>query len=317
MLTRHGSQVLSVFDLLGRHEPALTAAIGWVLSHSPSMLQAFLDHLGGGLNPDEVEVSLEEADALGRTDIELTTPTAKIIIEAKKGWLIPDEGQLSRYTDRFEGFSRGWLVSMSDSSEQWAADQLPKALNGIPVVHIAWDTLRTYISAAKQTRRLKERGWLNELEIYMGTATSTRAPEDNQVFCVVVSDTLFGGLTFRDYVMHERAYFHPYGGNNGWPKVPPNFLCFRWEGQVRQVNRVERFEVVPSLTSRWPAMTREEAPQPHIVYELGPDIPIPHIKTAGTYANGRVWCFLDQLLTLPTLIEACNRSKELLGRPLG
>ena len=130
------------------------------------------------------------------------------------------------------------------------------------------------------------------------------------MFCVVVSNDLFGGITFRDYVRTERVYFHPFGGNNTWPKVAPNFLCFRWEGQVRQVNRVASFEVLPKLSTRWPALTVDKAPEPHIVYELGPDIPVPTISTKGTYATGRVWCLLDQLLVQPTLADAVRFSKE-------
>ncbi len=145
----------------------------------------------------------------------------------------------------------------------------------------------------------------------MGMATSAVPYDDQWVFCVVVSDTPFGGITFKDYVLKERVYFHPFGGNNTWPKVAPNFLCFRWGGQVRQVNRVIRSEVVPRLADRWPAITSEESDGPHIVYDLGPDIPIPTISTKGTYATARVRCLLDQLLVQPTLADAGRTSKEL------
>ncbi|MGJ0223749.1 hypothetical protein ACQUZK_10140, partial [Streptococcus pyogenes] len=79
----------------------------------------------------------------------------------------------------------------------------------------------------------------------------------------------------REYVRTQRVYFHPFGGNNTWPKVAPNFLCFRWGGKVRQVNRVTSFEVVPDLSTRWSAVPSSQPPEPHIVYELGPDIPVP------------------------------------------
>lgn len=145
----------------------------------------------------------------------------------------------------------------------------------------------------------------------MGRATSTVPYDDQWVFCVVVSDALFGDITFKDYVLHKRVYFHPFDANNTWPKVAPNFLCFRWGGQVQQVNRVKRFEVLPQLSVRWPDVARDESDGPHIVYDLGPDIPIPAISTKGTYATGRVWCLLDQLFVHPTLAEAVRASKEL------
>lgn len=103
---------------------------------------------------------------------------------------------------------------------------------------------------------------------------------------MVVSDTQFAGITFRDFVTSDRVYFHPFGGNNTWPKRAPNLLSFRWGGRVRQVNRVANFEVVPTLADRWPAAAAEASDGPHIVYELGPDIPIPDISTkAGSAAR--------------------------------
>ncbi|WP_432887863.1 hypothetical protein ACQPYH_06195 [Kribbella sp. CA-245084] len=300
----------SVFDLLGRNEVDLTAALGWVLAHSPTMLGVVAEQLCLEVNADQVAVALEVADAQGRTDIELTAPATKVVIEAKQGWLVPGEEQLTKYRGRFDGFEHRLLVSMSDSSQRWARDQLPPDLDGIPVRHVPWDTVRAAIRTSLGTAHGRERLWLEELEAYMGRATSTRPYDSQWVFCVVVSDTLFGGMTFRDYVLHERVYFHPFGGNNTWPKRAPNLLCFRWGGRVRQVNRVERFEVVPHLSDRWPAVTPAED-GPHIVYDLGPDIPIPAISTKGTYATGRVWCLLDQLLVQPTLADAVRTSKEL------
>lgn len=311
MLSKYGSETATVFDLLGRNEVDLTAALGWTLAQSPVLLDAVAEHLALDVSADEGAVALEVADAEGRTDIELTASTTKVVIEAKQGWLVPGEEQLTRYLGRFDGFEHGVLVSLSDSSERWARDQLPAMVDGIPVRHVAWDTVRAAVKSSRAETRGRERLWLEELEAYMGKATSTVPYDDQWVFCVVVSDTPFGGVTFRDYVLNERVYFHPFGGNNNWPKIAPNFLCFRWGGQVRQVNRVKRFEVVPELSDRWPAVTPEESDGPHIVYDLGPDIPIPTISTKGTYPTGRVWCLLDQLLVQPTLADAVRASKEL------
>lgn len=311
MLSRYGSDVATVFDLLGRNEIDLTAALGWVLAHSPALVDTVARHLGLEVNVDDVIVALEVLDAEGRTDIELTAPMTKVVIEAKQGWLVPGEQQFTKYRGRFDGMEHRLLVSMSDSSERWARDQLPSGVAGIPVRHVSWDTVRAAVRTSLGTTRGRERLWLEELEAYMGRATSTVPYDDQWVFCVVVSDTRLGGMTFQDYVLHERAYFHPFGGNNTWPKKAPNFLCFRWGGQVRQVNRVERFEVIPHLSDRWPAVTREESDGPHIVYDLGPDIPIAPISTTGTYATGRVWCLLDQLLVQPVLADAVRSSKEL------
>ncbi len=48
-----------------------------------------------------------------------------------------------------------------------------------------------------------------------------------------------------------------------------------------------------------------------MVYDLGPDIPIPAIPTTGTYATERVWALLDQMLTAETLQDAVLASATL------
>ncbi|MGW5219907.1 hypothetical protein ACWEQA_18740 [Nocardia sp. NPDC004085] len=313
MLNRYGSEVASVFDLLGRSEVNLTAALGWTLSCSPHLLASILERLGV-VAPEVPLVAVETLDELGRTDIEITGNSVKVIFEAKQGWLVPGEDQLSRYRGRFGGFEDGLLVSLSDSSERWAVNQLPSEVDGIQVKHLPWDVVRDTVKATMARSRGRERIWLEQLGTYMGRATSKIAYDDQWVFCVVASDTLFGGRSFKDYVVNERAYFHPYGGNNTWPKAAPNFLCFRWAGRVQQVNRVTSFEIVPHLSDRWPSVTNGESAGPHIIYDLGPDIPIPMISTTGTYANGRVWCLLDQLLIHATLAEAVHASAELRNR---
>jgi hypothetical protein len=309
--SRYGRSTGSVFDLLGQREVELTASLGCVLAKSPSLMNSLLSVLGLAAGADEVSVALEVADEYGRTDIELVTSRLKVVIEAKQGWLVPGEEQLDRYAGRFDGFDLGLLVSLSDSSERWARDQLLPEVRGIPVRHLAWDAVRGSLSAAIRNSRGRERFWLEELEGYMGAATSRRPPDDQWVFCVVVSDTLLGGVSFKEYVTRERVYFHPCGGFNTWPKRPPNLLCFRWGGQVQQVNRVSRFEIVPHLSQRFPSVRADETDGAHIVYDLGPNIPVPAISTKGTYATGREWCLLDQLLTRPTLREAVWSSDAL------
>jgi hypothetical protein len=69
-----------VFDLLGRNEVYLTAAVGWVLSESPVVLTALTQHIGLDFAADEIAVALEVADEEGRTDIELTGANTKVVI---------------------------------------------------------------------------------------------------------------------------------------------------------------------------------------------------------------------------------------------
>lgn len=63
-----------------------------------------------------------------------------VIIEAKKGWLLPGEAQLTKYLPRVTSERQGLLVSLSDSSTAWAARVLPDALGGVPVRHLIRDS---------------------------------------------------------------------------------------------------------------------------------------------------------------------------------
>lgn len=272
-VSRYGREMGSVFDLLGTHEPALTAALGWTMGRSPGLMRSILSHLA--LDPQtpigEITVQLETADEAGRTDIEIFTPAAHVIIEAKQGWIVPGEVQLGAYAPRLDEAARTGLetrlVTLSDSTPDWAAHVLPATVAGVPVTHWSWDDIRALITANRAQVRGTERIWLDQLEDYMGSATSKRPVTDALAYCVVISNDVFGDATFRDYVVNQRVYFHPVVGG-GWPTIPPNFLAFRWDGAVRQVNRVVDYEIVatcprgsrPSRTTTPPAPGRQRTP---------------------------------------------------------
>jgi hypothetical protein len=316
-LRRYGRPVASVFDLLGRGEVDLTAALGWTLRQSPTLLDLVWKRLGLPNSPDGARIDLEVADVQGRTDLEIANDHATVIIEAKKGWLVPGETQLAKYVPRMSGAPHPVLVSLSDSSARWAATQLGVSVQGIPVRHLPWDGIRNDLRSARRLTRTVERHWLDELTTYLAGATAVRDPAEQWVYCVVVSNDAQGGpRTFRDYVTTERRYFHPFGGRNGWPKRPPTFLAFRWEGRLRQVNRAVESKVVATLQEEWPDIPAgADNHTPHIVYTLGPDIPIGDIPTKGVYANARVWALLDQILTKPSLADAVKASKTLVKPP--
>lgn len=324
-VTRYGRDMSSVFDLLGNREPDLTAALGWALARSPAMLKGIFERLGldGPTNADDIAVQLESTDDAGRTDIEIFAPTAHIIIEAKQGWIVPGEVQLSAYAPRLDSARTAGLdtrlVTLSDSTEAWAREVLPRDVGGVGVTHWSWDDVRALIQTARAPARGTERLWLDQLEAYMGSATSIRPVTDALAYCVVITKDVFGDATFRDYVENQRVYFHPIA-RGGWPHIPPNFLAFRWDNAVRQVNRVLDYEIVAHLSERFPAVLDDHTVgsrppgDAHIVYRLGPDIPLP----GGAVPSGalnlraqRFWVLLDQLLTQPTVIDAREATKRL------
>lgn len=314
-LIRHGRDVTSVFDLLGRRENDLTAALAFTMANSAWLLDLVLRRLGVPLSGEGTVLRLEERDELGRTDLEIDTGTHLVIIEAKRGWLLPEEIQFEQYVHRVAERDSGCLVSLSAASAEWARQMLPGEVGGVPLVHYPWDLVREDLLAAREQARGGERAWLNEFGEYLRKAVRVRDFADSWTYCVVVSSDYPGGggtRTFRDFVTAEQCYFHPYGWGSGWPKTPPNFLAFRWGNQVQRLHRVASSEVIPSLQSRWPDIPAEDGTdQPHMLYHLGPPIPGPPFPTEGSYRASRVWFVLDQLLMSGSLREAIRLSKLL------
>lgn len=311
-LTRHGSDVTSVFDLLGRDENDLTAALAFTMANSSGLLDLVLRRLATPAGEGSV-LRLEERDELGRTDLEIDTGTHLVIIEAKRGWLLPEEVQFEKYAHRVIGRGAGCLVSLSAASSEWARQVLPAKVAGVPLVHYPWDLVRQDLSAAREQARGGERAWLNEFTEYLRKAVSMRDFANSWTYCVAVTNYYPGGggtRTFRDFLTHDQCYFHPYGWGNGWPKTPPNFLAFRWGNQVQRLHRVISSEVIPSLQSRWADIPAEDGTdQPHMLYHLGPPIPGPPFPSDGNYRAARVWFVLDQLLVTGSLREAIRLSK--------
>ena len=117
-----------------------------------------------------------------------------------------------------------------------------------------------------------------------------------------------GTTTFIEVVEQFRKYFHPIGP--GWPVNPPNYIGFRWRGQLQSVHHVDAYEVITNFHPHFATVPSAEVDQ-HFLYYLGPPIRPAHgVKTADIYPSGRVWAHLDLLLTSATIIEARNKTKE-------
>jgi hypothetical protein len=144
-----------------------------------------------------------------------------------------------------------------------------------------------------------------------------REPADSWTYCVVISTDRPGGggsQTFRDFVTDKGCYFHPYG--KGWPRTPPNFLAFRWGGQVQRIHRVIQAEVIPNLQARWSDIPENnDTTRPHAVYSLGPQLPGTPIPSGASYRAQRRWVILDLLLTSPTLKDALHQTRLITTEP--
>ena len=98
-LRLHSKPVHTVFDLLGGKEDDITYSVGWGLSQSDSFAQALLAKAYGERTVGEpVAIRLQEfVKGQGRTDIEIETEDLHLIVEAKRGWVLPGRSQLKLY----------------------------------------------------------------------------------------------------------------------------------------------------------------------------------------------------------------------------
>ncbi|MGP8064510.1 MAG: hypothetical protein ACLP5O_18440 [Acidimicrobiales bacterium] len=316
-LTRHGKQVESVFDLLGRQENDLTAALGFTLSRSSHLLERLLNRIGYTGNGPAI-LRLETRDGAGRTDLEIESPGFLVVIEAKRGWHLPEKWQLEQYVGRVRTWGAGTLVTLSDCSTAFAILQLPQSLEGVQVIHLPWSDVKADIEQAARVAGLAERHWLGELRDYLRRTVEVTDPSSGWTYCVSLSVRKPGGggkQRFIDFVVDDGVYFHPYGWGSGWPSDPPNFFAFRWGGHVRQIRRAMSHEVVPNLQQFWPDIPLDEdTTRPHVVHRLGPELPMEGPLPAGAnYRASRLWVLVDQLLVSETLKDAIATSKALTG----
>jgi hypothetical protein len=314
-VTRHGREILSVFDLLGRQENDLTAALAFALGRSPELLGRVLARVLPAASGTGVSVRMEVRDVVGRTDLEIDTGSHLVVIEAKRGWFLPGEKQLAEYAPRILERGAGVLVTLSDASDTWAASALPGSVKGVPVSHLSWTAVRQDLNVVRSDTRGRERLWLDELHHYLRRAIKVLDPADSWTYCVSVSNGRpgdGGSRTFLDFVIQEACYFHPFGSGGGWPKTPPNFLAFRWGAHVQQVRRVVGHKVEHNLQARWADIpVTPETDRPHLVYELGPTLLPAPVPSGKQYRANRLWVLLDQLLTGPTLAEAIASTKSI------
>ena len=320
-MSRHGRAVTSVFDLRGRDENDLTAALGFTLARVPEFAARLLAELGTAASTASPVIRMEVADSAGRTDLEIDTGDALYVVEAKRGWLLPSTGQLSAYAPRVEARGAGCLLTLSGASAEWAALSLPAQVAGVPVQHVPWSRVQRMLSQTQGSTRGTARVWLDELHIYLKGALRVKDVADSWTYCLALNRERAGGtcdVTFLEWVTDRGIYFHPYGGSGGWPREAPNFIAFRWDGQVQRIHRVIAAEVVPSLSGRFANIPpTEDTDKPHAVYTLGPALPGVPIPSGRTYRASRLWVLLDQLLTSTTLAEALERTTALTDRTPG
>jgi len=304
-LVIRNAEATTVFSLLGGDENAATYALGWTLSQSNSLLGALLDRLGMQLPIGNVRIELQRHGADGGyTDIEIIAPgECHVIVEAKVGGAVAGMAQLERYRPRFAGVGNNLIASVSAATAHMASRVLPSMVSGVPVLHLSWNDIRQIIAGTLVIARgSTERRWLRDLDHHLEGYVAAQVVSSNLVYVVAISSAeIRPGYTWIDVVEKDNAYFHPIE-KGGWPTTPPNYLGFRYHGQLQSVRHVEEAEFVAVLGDR---NERWEGWNDHMLYRLGPPMkPAVSLRSGIPYAN-RVYCALDLLLS-----GACETIKQ-------
>ena len=153
VLRVNGATPSSVFGVFGAKENTATFALGWCLEQSPA-LRDILVRLIAVVDIEASTLSIDlqrHSEDGGYTDIELLIPNRlHVIIEAKKGWVLPHQDQLMRYASRFQDRDTrlSVLVSISSADRVYATARLPSDIDGVEVTHLAWSDVRTAVQQA-------------------------------------------------------------------------------------------------------------------------------------------------------------------------
>ena len=224
-------EVGNVFQLLGYKEDSISLAIAWSLANSHQFCKQFLECMvGKDAIPSAINIRIHryEIDG-GITDIEIYEPNKfHLVIEAKRGWILPDLSQLKKYAKRHT-FSQHKakikrLITLSECSNDYAKAHLPTTvIDTIPVIHVSWKDLVSWAQAATRRATHSEKRLLNELIDYLGIVMTSQRKDSNWVYVVSLgSGTPDGWKTsWIDIVKKYSRYFHPVGQK--WPKEPHRF----------------------------------------------------------------------------------------------
>jgi len=316
----HGREISSIFQLMGYKENDISHSTAWVLGKCEAMLKVLVNDICGSDNFDHkaVEICVQEYDkGSGITDIEIKdNKEFYIIIEAKRGWILPTKEQLIKYSNR-ESFQKSIcktkiIATLSECSREYADHYLEiKHANGIPIKHISWKNIYEFAEAAYSTSTNSEKKLLRELQLYLRGLMTMQNQNSNEVYVVSLGsgNPENCSLSWVDIVKQKNKYFHPMGGS-GWPKEPPNYIAFRYSGKLQSIHHIEEYVVTVNANNEIAEMPDKEWDAPYFIYNLGSAIiPSKEVKTGNIYPNGRVWCHMDTLLTCDTISEARDLSK--------
>jgi hypothetical protein len=320
-LVRHSRPVETLFDLLGRDENDMTAALGWGLAHSSALLRGFVGRVAPGVRVAEPDVLIElqgyDRTDGGFTDIELKAPELHVIVEAKRGWAPPVQTQMLRYETRFAARAalvQRFVVLTQNGAEQVVHHRMGawRPVDPISVAVLGWSDMVRLAEAASREKPLSQRQLVADLATYLRGVADMQDPNSNKVFVVSLTRHPWDGwpadLSAVDEVEKHRIYHYPSIGS--YPKVVPNYMGFRYDGRLQSVHHVDGYEMVDSPHGHVPGAPDLRWEAPAFLLRLGPPIRPDHpVRTGnGIPRSMRVTVDIDLLLTSPTITEAYHRS---------
>jgi hypothetical protein len=321
-LTLHGRPVGTVFDLLGDKENDITYSVGWAMAQSAGLAEAFIADVlpeAGDAAIDVVQLQ-EGIPGAGFTDIEVKADEGKIhiVIEAKRGYNLPGDDQLAKYATRTDPAPTA-LVVMAEASADFVAGKLPASVAGVPVCYRSWRRLDELVTAViAPSGRHAEKRLLRDLSRYLRGLMTMQNIDSNLVYVVSLGRQIEGtDMTWRDIVVEHDTYFCPMGGGpGGWPKEPPNYLGFRFDGKLQQIRHVDDYSVTESNHAGFEPLKGKAdlGDERRWLFALGLAIfPPKEVRTGNLYRNARAWAAIDLLLTCETIVEARDKTSARLA----
>ena len=316
-LLLHGRPVPTVFDLLGHNENDMTFALAWGMAQSEGFLSDVVGAVAGRpLVSSDAVINLQRHDELGGfTDVEVSVPgELHLIFEAKRGWNLPSDGQLRLYAkrlDRSDADDRRLIVLTQWGAEAFVASRLGEWELPYPRVALGWERLVTIARRRARSGSHAERRLLRELATYFASVADMRDIDSNQAYVVSLSRGYIEGwpMSLVSVVEDHRRYFFPVG-RGGWPKIPPNYMAFRYDGRLQSIHHVDGYEIVTDIGKPFPRVPPAEG-DPHYLLTLGPPIrPPTEIRNGPSIMRAmRTWIDIDLLLTSPTITDALKATR--------
>jgi hypothetical protein len=315
----HGREISTVFDLLGDRENDITFSIGWALSRCEPFLRAVLANLFPAAKYDAMtNVWLQQhSKSGGFTDIEIKGNNLHCIIEAKRGWSLPTEDQLWKYAKRIDKGVR-WkaLTVTSECSREYAAKYLPESISGIPVLYRDWKHIGMLAGRSRQSATHAGKRLLAEITNYLGSLMTMQNQESNLVYVIALGGPeiqRWSGESWRAHVINRKVFHQSTDAH--WPKVPPTFLGFRYDGKLQSIHYVNTYEIIINLSDRVPVLhDKKQMNKKRHFCTLGDPIKPAHEVKSTNIRDRRVWAALDLLLTCRTIPQAAEQTKKRLNR---